>query len=129
MPQLVIEQPGLPPLTVPLSRDEIRLGRAEDNEVVLVADEVSRHHARLTRRGNSFVLEDLKSMNGTYVNQQRVVQRILSDMDEIWFGSKCHMVFRDDTRLGQPPRSRRRTRPSTRTWTRSARSSSGPATA
>jgi adenylate cyclase len=102
MPQLVIEQPGVPPMTVPLLKEDIRLGRAEDNEVVLVADEVSRHHARLTRRGDRFLLEDLKSMNGTYVNQQRVVQRVLSHLDEIWFGSKCHMVFRDDTHAGRP---------------------------
>lgn len=104
MPQLVIEQPGVPPITVPLARDEIRLGRAEDNEIVLVADEVSRHHARLVRRGETFVLEDLKSMNGTYVNQQRIVQRILSNLDEIWFGSKCHMVFRDEGRDGKARR-------------------------
>lgn len=101
MPQVVIEQPGAPTMTVPLAGAEIRFGRAEDNEVVLVADEVSRHHAKMIRRGEQYILEDLRSMNGTYVNQQRVVQRILSHMDDIWFGSKCHIVFRDDTSLGR----------------------------
>lgn len=101
MPQVIIEQPGVPPVTVPLSRQLIRFGRAEDNEVVLVAEEVSRHHAELQRRGDNFVLLDKKSLNGTYVNRQRVVECPLAHMDEIWFGSKCRLVYRDDTSFGR----------------------------
>jgi pSer/pThr/pTyr-binding forkhead associated (FHA) protein len=97
MPQVIIEQPGVPPMTVPLSGPEIRFGRSEDSDVVLVADEVSRNHAKICRVGNKTILFDLQSLNGTYVNRQRVVERVLSHMDEIWFGSRCHMVFRDDT--------------------------------
>ncbi|MBI4560344.1 MAG: FHA domain-containing protein [Candidatus Hydrogenedentes bacterium] len=107
MSQLVIEQPGVPTQTLPLSAEETHLGRAEDNHVVLVADEVSRHHAKICRRGDKFILVDLNSLNGTYVNRQRVVQRILSDADEIWFGSKCHLIFREDARpepAAKPPK-------------------------
>ncbi len=102
MPQVIIEQPGVPPMTVPLSGEAVRFGRAEDNDVVLVADEVSRHHATIASRGGRLVLVDMKSMNGTYVNRQRIVERALSHMDEVWFGSKCRMVFRDDTTFGNP---------------------------
>ena len=42
------------------------------------------------------MLEDLKSLNGTYVNRQRVVQRVLTDKDEVWFGGKCRAIFMDD---------------------------------
>ena len=101
MPQVIIEQPGVPAVTVPLSKHVIRFGRAEDNEVVLVAEEVSRHHAELHRRGDNFVLLDQKSLNGTYVNRQRIVERVLAHMDEIWFGSKCRLVYRDDTSFGR----------------------------
>ena len=97
MPTLVIEQPGIPPMTAPLGEGEVTLGRAEDNDVVLLADEVSRHHAKLLRRGMETILVDLKSLNGTYVNRQRIVERVLGHLDEIWLGSKCRMVFRDDT--------------------------------
>ncbi|MCX5757525.1 MAG: GAF domain-containing protein, partial [Candidatus Hydrogenedentes bacterium] len=100
MPQVVVEQPNIPSMTIPLSGDEIRFGRAEDNEVVLVADEVSRHHAVLRRRGAKMLLCDLNSLNGTYVNRQRIVERVLSHMDEIWFGGKCRLVYRDDTIFG-----------------------------
>ena len=101
MPQVIIEQPGVPPMTVPLSGPEIRFGRSEDSDVVLVADEVSRNHAKICRVGNKSILFDLQSLNGTYVNRQRIVERVLSHLDEVWFGSRCHMVFRDDTQYGK----------------------------
>lgn len=101
MPQVVIEQPGIPPMTVPLSANETKFGRSEDSDVVLVADEVSRNHAKICRVGNKSVLFDLQSLNGTYVNRQRIVERVLAHMDEIWFGSRCHLVFRDDTQYGK----------------------------
>jgi adenylate cyclase len=97
MPQVIIEQPGIPPMTVPLSEKETLFGRSEDSDVVLVADEVSRNHARICRVGNKMVLFDLQSLNGTYVNRQRIVERVLSHLDEVWFGSRCHLVFRDET--------------------------------
>jgi len=100
MPQVIIEQPGVPPMTVPLSGDEVKFGRSEESDVVLVADEVSRNHAKICRVGKKSVLFDLQSLNGTYVNRQRIVERVLSHMDEIWFGSRCHLVFRDDTQYG-----------------------------
>ena len=97
MPQLTIEQPGIPPYTFTLAKHETRFGRAEDNDCVLVADEVSRYHALVYFRGGDTVLKDLKSLNGTYVNRQRIVERVLSDEDEVWLGSKCRVVFRDDS--------------------------------
>lgn len=97
MPQVIIDQPGVPPMTVPLSGKETRFGRSEDSDVVLVANEVSRNHAKICQVGNKSILFDLQSMNGTYVNGQRIVERVLSHMDEIWFGSLCQLVFRDDT--------------------------------
>jgi adenylate cyclase len=96
MAKAIIEQPGVAPITIPLSKDTVHLGRAEDNDVALVADEVSRHHAKLVRRGQQFVLYDLSSLNGTYVNRQRVVERVLSDKDEIWLGSKCRILFQSE---------------------------------
>lgn len=99
MPQVVIEQPGVPPMTFALTKGDTLFGRSDDCDVVLVADEVSRNHARIVMRNDQTMLLDLKSLNGTYVNRQRVVERILSHMDEVWFGSKCRLVFRDDTQL------------------------------
>jgi adenylate cyclase len=96
MAQVIIEQPGVPPMTVTLDTPEVNFGRSDDSDVVLVADEVSRHHAKIVQRAGKVILQDLKSMNGTYVNRQRIVERVLADEDEIWFGSKCRLRFRDD---------------------------------
>lgn len=83
-------------MTVDLVSPETGFGRAEDNDFVLLADEVSRYHAKIRLVDDRAVLDDLKSMNGTYVNRQRIVERVLSDNDEVYFGSKCRAVFRDD---------------------------------
>lgn len=96
MPYFMIEQPGVPIIRAPLRGSETTLGRAEDNSIILVADEVSRHHAKVVARANRFLIIDLNSLNGTYVNGQRVIERTLTDRDEIWLGSKCKLVFHDD---------------------------------
>ena len=101
MAQLVIEQPGVPPITAPLGNGEVMLGREKTNHIVLVAEEVSRHHAKLVGKDGRYFLIDLKSLNGTYVNKERVVERLLKHMDEVWFGSKCRVIFRDDTNLAK----------------------------
>jgi len=102
MPQVVIEQPNTRAITVSLSKESTEFGRAEDCDVVLTADEVSRRHARIVRREGKSLLMDLKSLNGTYVNRQRIVERVLAHLDEIWFGSKCRLVYREDARPVQP---------------------------
>ena len=98
MPHLIIEQPTQPAMRVELMKAVTSLGRSEDNDVVLVADEVSRHHAEIRRRGDRLLLVDLKSMNGTYVNRQRIVERLLAPGDEIWFGSKCRIQYDEEPR-------------------------------
>lgn len=100
MPQLVIEQPGVPPMAIPVSSREITLGRSEENDVVLVAEEVSRYHARIWTKDGKIMITDLKSLNGTYLNRQRITERPLKHLDHIWFGSKCHLIYRDDTASG-----------------------------
>ncbi|BAJ63437.1 FHA domain-containing protein [Anaerolinea thermophila] len=56
----------------PLTKTEISLGRDLTNDLVVSDPEVSRHHARLYLQGNTYVLEDLGSTNGTFVNGIRL---------------------------------------------------------
>jgi hypothetical protein len=60
-----------------LSVGAVNLGRQADNHIVIDDPMVSRHHARLTRRGDTFLLEDLGSANGTWVNQARITSPVL----------------------------------------------------
>jgi hypothetical protein len=75
------------PTEYTLLKDEVSLGRGEDNDVVIPHASVSRAHARLLRRGGSYELTDLNSTNGSYVNNQPVtgVARIASG-SEVRFG-------------------------------------------
>ena len=60
------------PAEYSLFKDEVTLGRGEDNDLVIPHASVSRAHARLMRRNGIFELTDLNSTNGSYVNEQPV---------------------------------------------------------
>lgn len=92
--RLLVTQPNADRSSeVELVRDEIRIGRTPVLNDLLLADErVSRRHAVLRRLGRSYVLTDLESANGTFVNGQRITERILSGGDAIAIG-RCMLVF------------------------------------
>ncbi len=71
----------------------VRVGRAEENDIVLDDVRVSRSHAELEWNGSGFSLRDLGSINGTYVNGQRLSNdtRLLHDGDEILLSKQ--MIF------------------------------------
>lgn len=60
---------------VNLVRDDYSIGRAEDNTIRLTERNISRHHARIVRQGDSWFLEDQRSYNGAYVNGVRISGR------------------------------------------------------
>lgn len=78
---------------VPLVRPVTTLGRAPDRAVALVDAEASREHATIARRGDSFVLTDSGSTNGTMVNDVLVDEHVLNDGDRIQIGATL-MSFR-----------------------------------
>lgn len=68
----------------PLTRAATRVGRLPDNDVVLDDADVSRHHAVLSDTGASFVVTDLRSANGVYVQGRRIRGSVvLADGDQI----------------------------------------------
>ena len=60
------------PAEYALLKDEVSLGRGEDNDLVIPHASISRAHARLIRRDGSYQLTDLNSTNGSYVNDRPV---------------------------------------------------------
>jgi hypothetical protein len=60
------------PAEYSLMKDEITIGRGEDNDVVIPHASVSRQHARLMRRDGGFELMDLNSTNGSYVDDRQI---------------------------------------------------------
>jgi multidrug efflux pump subunit AcrA (membrane-fusion protein) len=69
------------------------LGRDEDNHVQLASEHVSHRHAVITATRRGFVLTDLQSRNGTFVNGERVQEHTLVDGDRIELGS-LELTFR-----------------------------------
>jgi adenylate cyclase len=85
--------------------DDAGVGRHPESFLCLPEHHVSRHHARLQRRGNTFVIEDLQSSNGVIVQGKRLPPQVpyaLQDGDEILICS-TRMVFRADTLLPTSP--------------------------
>ncbi len=69
-----------------LTGERMSVGRRPDADVFLDDVTVSRDHAVIVRRGGEYFLDDLGSLNGTYVNRQRVDSRKLEDGDELQIG-------------------------------------------
>lgn len=68
---VVIEGP-MKGLELALDRKELRIGRAPNNDFVIEDDYASSQHARLQRNENGWLLQDLNSTNGTYVDGARI---------------------------------------------------------
>jgi pSer/pThr/pTyr-binding forkhead associated (FHA) protein len=78
--------------TVLLDKDITRLGRSPDSDVFLNDITVSRRHAEVIREGSNFVIKDAGSLNGSYVNRERVDVAQLASGDELQVG-KFKIVF------------------------------------
>ena len=70
----------------PLDRDRMTIGRRPDSDIFLDDVTVSRDHALLVRRSGDYYLDDLGSLNGTYVNRHRIESHRLEDGDELQVG-------------------------------------------
>jgi hypothetical protein len=76
----------------PLNGDVTTAGRSPDSEIFLDDVTVSRAHAEVVRTAQGFLVRDVGSLNGTYVNRERIEELLLSDGDEVQIG-KYRLVF------------------------------------
>jgi len=73
------------------------LGRDEDNTVQVKDRKLSRIHCQVAVRDGRLVIRDLNSTNGTFVNSQRIEERVVSPGDEIQIGlARFHVVHEDE---------------------------------
>ncbi len=75
-----------------LDKDLVTCGRHPDSDIFLNDVTVSRKHAEIRRNDGNFLLSDAGSLNGTFVNRQRVDEVALSNADEIQIG-KFRLIF------------------------------------
>ncbi len=75
-----------------LDTDVTTAGRHPDSDIFLDDVTVSRRHAEFRRQGNVFVVRDVGSLNGTYVNRERAEETVLNVGDEVQIG-KYRLAF------------------------------------
>lgn len=72
---------------LPLVPMTMTVGREHDNNIELKDDEVSRYHARISHESGQYVISDLDSSSGTWVNDEKVLQQALKHGDKIRVGA------------------------------------------
>jgi diguanylate cyclase (GGDEF)-like protein len=77
-----------------LGKNRCVIGRSEDTDLTLSNSDVSRHHAAVRFQRGRYIIEDLNSTNGTYVNGQKIEEHSLKPGDEISIGD--HSIIFDD---------------------------------
>ena len=80
----------------PLSSDMTSIGREPSNSIAILDGSVSRHHCAIKGDGGQFIITDLDSRNGTYVNQVPVKERLLQPGDEIRVGNSLFVYIPAD---------------------------------
>jgi pSer/pThr/pTyr-binding forkhead associated (FHA) protein len=77
-----------------LEQDEISIGRGEDNTIVLNIAEISRTHSALTKVEEGYMLRDLGSTNGTFVDKKEIGEKyLLKPGDTVMFGDAVYMTY------------------------------------
>src|SRR5260370_17355378 len=84
---IIIREKGGAERRETFEKNEISVGRVQGNDLVLPKGNVSKHHARLLYRDGRFIVTDLKSTNGTYVNGRKISQAtIVREGDKVYVG-------------------------------------------
>jgi pSer/pThr/pTyr-binding forkhead associated (FHA) protein len=82
----------------------IQIGRAVENDIVITSKRVSREHACIRQEGRKWMLEDLRSANGTFLNGDRVLSPLeLRDGDRITVGEIVLIYHDPDTTIREDP--------------------------
>ena len=92
--QFVMRSGPTPGVTFPLDGDSLTIGRDSTNGVAINDAEVSRKHSRLMFQGGKYVIEDLGSTNGTFVNGQRLAGPVvLKPGDVVSLGEQIVLMY------------------------------------
>ena len=98
MARIIVKYNAVELNEIPVRKKIVTIGRLEDNDITIDNLGVSRHHARISMENNIFILKDLNSLNGTFVNNKRIDSCELNSGDHILIG-KHELVFLKDLEL------------------------------
>jgi pSer/pThr/pTyr-binding forkhead associated (FHA) protein/outer membrane biosynthesis protein TonB len=104
MLKLVISDDEGKTMVIPLTRDELTIGRKDGNSIRLTERNVSRRHARIVKRAEGFFLEDLASYNGIVINGARLAEaKPMRGGDQILIGDYKLQVVEEAGNQPTPP--------------------------
>src|SRR5262245_56002933 len=85
--QLTINEKGGPSRQESFDKTEITIGRVQGNDVILPKGNISKRHSRIVLKDGKFIIVDLKSTNGTYVNGKKITApQVIKATDKIYIG-------------------------------------------
>ena len=74
------------------TKEQITIGRHAENDIQIDNIAVSGKHARIIKGPDHYFIEDLNSLNGTFVNQEKITKRVLEENDAITIGKHTLVV-------------------------------------
>ena len=84
---VVIHEKGGQPRRQEFDKNEVTIGRVQGNDIVLPKQNVSKKHSRIVVKDGKFIIVDLKSTNGTYVNGRKIASpMVIKETDKIYIG-------------------------------------------
>ncbi|MEN9687786.1 MAG: hypothetical protein RL381_798 [Actinomycetota bacterium] len=83
-----------------VTSEGVTIGRAPESSIFLDDVTVSRKHASIEKIGTNFTFKDSGSLNGSYVNNESVTEKVLTSGDEIQIG-KFHLLFISSSKTGE----------------------------
>lgn len=89
-PRLSGQDPAVPQLLFSVSfgaKNDLRIGRGSNNDIVLDGLQISKNHAKISQSGGGYTVEDLGSTNGVFVNGSRISRLAVSPQDPIQIGT------------------------------------------
>jgi len=95
MAKFILEFNGIRLREIPIEKEIITIGREKDNDIAIENLAVSRYHTRLIQKEDKFILEDLASSNGTFVNKSKIDRYELKEEDVILIG-KHTLIFKKE---------------------------------
>lgn len=81
---------------IPIDKTPLTIGRKPDNDIVIDNMAVSGHHAKINLQGSNYVVEDLQSTNGTFLNDKKIINSSIKHNDAIVIGQHSLVFINPD---------------------------------
>jgi pSer/pThr/pTyr-binding forkhead associated (FHA) protein len=103
MPKLLLKFNAAVIKEIPFDKPVLTVGRKADNDIVIDNPAISGHHCKISLQGGTYMVEDLDSTNGTFVNEKRIKQSGLHDNDVVGLAKHALVFVEDKPAPAAPP--------------------------